>query len=47
MNSNEIIDIDLPNLKSITLGFLGLRGTNESKNCSLTMRSIIELIRND
>ena len=46
MNSNEIIDIDLPSLQSITLGHIALYG-NLRKMSILTMRSINELIEND
>ena len=45
MNLNEIIVIDLPSLQSITLGGFALLG-REDDSCSLTMRSIIEMIRN-
>ena len=38
---------NLPQLQSIQIGFLGLRGTNENENCFLSMRSNNEMIRND
>ena len=44
MNSNEMIDIDLPSLQSITLGKCSLQGIRNDESCSLTMRSINELI---
>ena len=47
MNSNEMIDVDLPSLQSIQLGWGALQGRINNESCSLTMRSIIELIRND
>ena len=47
MNLNEMISIDLPSLKSITLGQYALRGRRYDKSCSLRMRSIIEMDRND
>ena len=47
MNLNEMISIDLPSLKSITLGQYALRGRDDDKSCSLRMRSIIEMDRND
>ena len=46
MNSNEMIEIDLPSLQSITLGDCSLQGRNDS-SCSLIMRSTNEMIRND
>ena len=47
MNLNEIMEIDLPSLKSIQLGQYALRGRKYDKSCSLRMRSIIEMDRND
>ena len=44
MNSNEMIDIDLPSLRSIRLGKCSLQGREDDESCSLTMRSINELI---
>ena len=44
MNFNEIIDIDLPSLQSIQLGGWALQGIRNDESCSLTMRSINELI---
>ena len=46
MNLNEMIDIDLPSLQSITLGEYALEGKKE-KSSSLIMRSNNEMIRND
>ena len=48
MNSNEMIDVDLPSLQSIQLGHSALAG-NPWKNdsCSLTLRSNNELIGYD
>ena len=46
MNLNEMISIDLPSLQSITLGRGALHGRND-ESCSLKMRSINEMIRND
>ena len=46
MNLNEMIDIDLPSLQSITLGWCALCG-RDIKACSLTMRSNNEMVRND
>ena len=43
MNLNEIIDVDLPSLQSITLGWAALYG-NEDESCSLVMRSNNEMI---
>ena len=43
MNVNEMIDIDLPSLQSITLGYAALCGSN-IYGCSLRMRSIYEMI---
>ena len=47
MNSNEMIDVDLPSLQSIELGESALEGKIGHESCSLTMRSIIDMIRND
>ena len=46
MNLIEMISIDLPSLKSIQLGQYALRGRDD-EFCSLRMRSIIEMDRND
>ena len=46
MNLNEMIGIDLPSLQSITLGYLALEGSDDD-SCSLIMRSINDVIRND
>ena len=46
MNSNEMIVIDLPSLQSITLGSHALEGSYDD-SCSLIMRSINDMIRND
>ena len=46
MNSNEMIDVDLPSLQSITLGFEALVGSDVD-SCSLIMRSNNELIGYD
>ena len=43
MNSNEMIEIDLPSLQSIQLGKWALAGRNDD-SCSLTMRSNNEMI---
>ena len=47
MNSNEMIDVDLPSLQSITLGYSALAGRNNDESSSLTMRSMNELIGYD
>ena len=47
MNSNEMIDIDLPSLQSIALGYGALRGLRYDSSCSLTMRSNTEMNRDD
>ena len=47
MNLNEMIEIDLPSLQSITLGEYALYGIYNDDSCSLTMRSNNEMIRND
>ena len=44
MNSNEIIDIDLPSLQSIQLGKYALKGYYSS---SLIMRSMNDILYND
>ena len=46
MNSNEMIDVDLPSLQSIQLGKWALEGIDDD-SCSLTMRSNNELIGYD
>ena len=46
MNSNEMIDVDLPSLQSIQLGTGALYGRNDDST-SLTLRSNNELIVND
>ena len=46
MNSNEMIDVDLPSLQSIQLGWCVLHGINVD-SCSLTLRSNNELIGYD
>ena len=47
MKSNEIIDLDLPSLQSIRLGFEALVGRADDDSSSLTLRSNNELIGND
>ena len=47
MNSNEMIDIDLPSLQSITLGYGSLEGRDWNNSSSLTLRSNNELIGYD
>ena len=47
MNLNEMIWIDLPSLKSITLGEWALWGRKDDSSSSLIMRSNNEMIRND
>ena len=44
MNSIEMIDIDLPSLHSIHLGWAALEGRWDDESSSLTLRSINELI---
>ena len=39
MNSNEMIDVDLPSLQSIRLGENALHGRWGDDSCSLTLRS--------
>ena len=46
MNSNEMIDIDLPSLQSIQFGECALAGRMDSSS-SLTLRSKNELIGYD
>ena len=46
MNSNEMIDVDLPSLQSITLGHEALEGIWDDSS-SLTLRSNNELIGYD
>ena len=46
MNVNEMTDVDLPSLQSITLGYAALCGIN-IYGCSLRMRSKNEMILND
>ena len=43
---NELIDVDLPSLQSIQLGYEALVGSG-GDSCSLRMRSMIEMICND
>ena len=47
MNSTEMICIDLPSLRSITLGLGSLNGKDDDFSCSLIMRSTNEMIGND
>ena len=47
MNSNEMIDVDLPSLQSIQLGGYALVGRDDDDSCSLIMRSNNELIGYD
>ena len=47
MNSNEMIDVDLPSLQSIQLGRWALNGRWDDNLCSLIMRSMNELIGYD
>ena len=44
MNSNEMIDVDLPSLQSIQLDRWALDGTWDNDSSSLIMRSNNELI---
>ena len=46
MNLNEMIWIDLPSLQSITLGRYALCGRDDD-SCSLTLRGMIDVIRDD
>ena len=47
MNLNEMIEIDLPNLQSIKLGWGALYGKDGDSSCSLIMRSTSEINRID
>ena len=47
MNLNEMTSIDLPSLRSITLGYYALGGKIDNSSCSLIMRSTLEMIRNE
>ena len=47
MNSNEMIDVDLPSLQSIQLGGYALEGRWDDESTSLTLRSNNELIGYD
>ena len=47
MNSNEMIDVDLPSLQSIQLGEYALDGRRDDDSSSLIMRSNNELIGYD
>ena len=47
MNSNEMIDVDLPSLQSIQLGGGALYGREKDDSSSLTLRSNNELIGYD
>ena len=47
MNSNEMIDIDLPSLQSIQLGYEALFGRYNDYSCLLIIRSTNEMIRHD
>ena len=47
MNSNEMIWIDLPSLQSITLGCEALEGRKDDESCSLTLRGMIDMNRDD
>ena len=47
MNSNEMIDVDLPSLQSIQLGRYALEGRDGNNSSLLTMRSNIEMTLND
>ena len=47
MNLNEMIEIDLPNLQSIQLGWGALYGKDGDSPCSLIMRSNNEIKRID
>ena len=41
------MDLDLPSLQSIKLGWSSLEGIEDDGSCSLTMRSNIEIIQYD
>ena len=43
MNLDEMIEIDLPSLQSITLGYASIDGSLKDYSCSLIMRSTNEL----
>ena len=45
MNLNEMIVIDLPSLQSITIGWGALFGRYNDDSCSLTLRGMIDVIR--
>ena len=47
MNSNEMIDVDLPSLQSIELGTGAAEGNRDDDSSSLTLRSNNERIVND
>ena len=47
MNSNELIDVDLPSLQSIELGTGAAEGNRDDDSSSLTLRSNDELIGYD
>ena len=47
MNSNEMIDVDLPSLQSIQLGAEAIDGNDGDISCSLVMQSINGMNRND
>ena len=47
MNSNEMIDVDLPSLQSIQLDAAALRGKSWDDSSSLTLRSNYEMIGYD
>ena len=46
MNSNEMIDVDLPSLQSIELGTGAAEGNRDDDSSSLTLRSNNEWIVN-
>ena len=47
MNLNEMINVDLPSLQSIQLGYLALYGRKDDYSSSLILRSNDELIGYD
>ena len=47
MNSNEMIDVDLPSLQFIQLGYDTLVGRRDDESSLLTLRSNNELIGYD
>ena len=47
MNLNEMINVDLPSLQSITLGYMALYGRKDDYSSSLILRSNNELIGYD